>query len=348
VRISQKLAKEERALGRATRLCGLRTAGYLMGTVTIPNTWRGLATDSLPCQRDRRRYLTRRARPASSTDQHTQSTSTPTTRGGVETAVHGAKLSGSSQSKGPGARQGGGQGVAGSGARRRVHGATTAPARSTARLAAWQRASPPPSEPRSRREPASGTRGRRGRSPARLGRCARPPRPGLPGRTAVPRRPPPFSRRPPPAARRFHTNPGGRRGGGGEDGRGTCPHPGQRQRGAPPNSRLRGPARVRPVGRVRVGEGRFQGRAGRRGGGGPAGRVPAGGGGTPGGKTSCACARSGGYQEAGRGEEGRGGAGGAGWGGVGKGLHSGVGNRRCAPLPLGSCGSWASVNVLAR
>jgi hypothetical protein len=274
VRISQKLAKEERALGRATRLCGLRTAGYLMGTVTIPNTWRGLATDSLPCQRDRRRYLTRRARPASSTDQHTQSTSTPTTRGGVETAVHGAKLSGSSQSKGPGARQGGGQGVAGSGARRRVHGATTAPARSTARLAAWQRASPPPSEPRSRREPASGTRGRRGRSPARLGRCARPPRPGLPGRTAVPRRPPPFSRRPPPAARRFHTNPGGRRGGGGEDGRGTCPHPGQRQRGAPPNSRLRGPARVRPVGRVRVGEGRFQGRAGRRGGGGPRGACP--------------------------------------------------------------------------
>lgn len=334
MRISQKLAKGERALGRATRLCGLRTAGHLMGTVTIPNTWRGLATDNLPCQRDRRRYLTRRASPASSTDQHTHSTSTPTTRGGVKTAIQGAKLSASSQSKDPRARQGGGQGVAGSGVRPGVHGAATALARSTARLAAWERASPPPGEPRSRREPASGTRGRRGRSPARLGRCARPPRPRLPGRTAVPRRPP-------PAARRFHTNPGGRRGGGGEDGWGTCPHPGQRQRGAPPNSRLGRPARVRPVGRVRVGEGRFQGRAGRDREG--ARRVPAGGG-----TTRLAGGRHAWREDRLRVREGVVSRGGARWDGTGKGLHSGVGNGRSEPVPLGACGPRASVNVLAR
>lgn len=227
-----------------------------------------LATDNLPCQRDRRRYLTHRASPASSAEQRTPSTSTPTTRGGVETAVQGAKLSESSRSKSPGAPQGGGRGVADSGARRGVHGAATALARSTAHLPAWERASPPPGELRRRREPASGTHGRRGRSPARLGHSARPPRPWLPERTAVPRRPPPAARRPPPAARRFHTNPGGRRGGGGEDGCGTCPHPGQRQRGAPPNSRLGSPARVCPQGACAWGEGKgaSRERAGREGG----------------------------------------------------------------------------------
>lgn len=145
--------------------------------------------------------------------------------------------------------------MAGSGARRGVHGAAMALARSTAGLPARERASPPPGELRRRREPASRTRGRRGRSPARLGRCARPPRPRFPERTAVPRRPPPASRRPPPAARCFHTNPGGRRGGGGEGGCGTCPHPGQRQRGAPPNSRLGRPVPVRPQGACAWGKG---------------------------------------------------------------------------------------------
>lgn len=123
------------------------------------------------------------------------STSTPTTRGGVETAFRSAKLSTRSQSKRPGARQGGGRGVAGSGARRGAHGAATAGARSTVSLPASERASPPPGELRRRREPAGGTRGRRRRSPARRGRWrgaavglrAR----GSRGARRVPGRPPP-------------------------------------------------------------------------------------------------------------------------------------------------------------
>lgn len=117
-----------------------------MGTVSIPNTWRGLATDTLHASAIA--VVTSHAvrAPAPSTDQQAPSTSTPTTWGGVETAVHGAKLSASNQSKGPRARQGGGRGVAGSGARRGVHGAAIAPARSTAGLAAWERASSPPGE----------------------------------------------------------------------------------------------------------------------------------------------------------------------------------------------------------
>lgn len=229
-----------------------------MGAVPIPDTWREGSPPRTrhASRRGGRRYLTQRASPAARYRRRafTLSTSTRATRGGVETAFRGAKLSTRSQSKRPGARPGGGRG---SGGQRSAAGSARGgggrgsldrqpagrPPRLAARLAPGRQVSGGAARSR-----AGGRAGRAdGGDAHRLGvgaggDSARPPpaAPGPQGGGSL------AARRPPPGV--FIQTPVAGEAVAAKTAAEPARIPGQRQRGAPPNSRLGQPARGRPQG----------------------------------------------------------------------------------------------------